>query len=480
MQSLGDFSAATAVLVIRDSPRFVLSRNRSGYLVGLCSVPQLPDLLEVEIRIHSDLAELFDGALHLESPDVGFHDAEVDVGELVDPGSTIPIGWTRMQPADTKGEFSLLSYNVLADKLVDPKELLHVDPSNLSWGNRRRKILRHIDRLKPSIICLQELQSTSNVTARHRDNHYWDLQEQLKSSFMAYSGEYVRRAHMKLAIGCAVFWSCEWERLARQSVRFSDLLKVKCEGHNQQTRAFFTDGNQVAIIVLLRHATTGQHLIVVSTHITCAWQTPASQIAQAAVMTEQVEKFHQAAKARFGFSHAAVIIAGDFNSTPTSGLYNFMLDGKLPVPQIAGVSPNVPDSERIEFPFDSLKHDLELASAYRTVAKSEPQFTCFGGGSTVLTTDQLASQDDKIYPGTSVSVVPLPAWVPGSAEQRLRVLTMPLALDYIFYQHDALQPVAVLDVPTIQAGRSERALPNSQHPSDHVPILATFNFVQHE
>ena len=98
----------------------------------------------------------------------------------------------------------------------------------------------------------------------------------------------------------------------------------------------------------------------------------------------------------------------------------------------------MPEEERgigVRLPFDELQHGRNFDSAYRAVQGSDPLVTNFAG-------------PPRPFSG---------------------------CLDYIFF--DGLRCQAVLDLPSIDAVRSEVALPNSVHPSDHLPLVAMFSFL---
>jgi len=49
-------------------------------------------------------------------------------------------------------------------------------------------------------------------------------------------------------------------------------------------------------------------------------------------------------------------------------------------------------------------------------------------------------------------------------------------LDHIFYNQDELEVISLLHVPSLNELRRERAIPNTEYPSDHFRIEAVFQF----
>ena len=67
--------------------------------------------------------------------------------------------WIDMKSQDVGGqEFKILSYNILAQDLLDIHRYLYDnhDPTGLNWVHRYELIVHEILDIKPDILCLQE------------------------------------------------------------------------------------------------------------------------------------------------------------------------------------------------------------------------------------------------------------------------------------------------------------------------------------
>jgi CCR4-NOT transcription complex subunit 6 len=189
---------------------------------------------------------------------------------------------------------------------------------------------------------------------------------------------------------------------------------------------YFCLGKQVALFVALRHKASGKMLIAATTHIACAFTTPAKQIAQVQILLQQLHSFQTTMTVANGGVEPMVVLTGDYNSEPDSGAIQLIKSGTLPV-----THPHCTvDEEDVRFPFEALSSAVPLRSAYESVLGAEPNFTN-------VTAD---------YQGT---------------------------LDYIF-SNQGLVPLSVLGLPSLSECREEAGLPSSKHPSDHLPIAATF------
>jgi len=167
-------------------------------------------------------------------------------------------------------------------------------------------------------------------------------------------------------------------------------------------------------------------LVVVNTHIHWDPEYPDVKLMQVCMLLEELELILNSNKR---YADAPLIICGDFNSLPDSGVYKFLRDGKL--------ESNHPDFHGLDYgryTSEGPRHPFRLASAYESVG--EPPFTNFTGN----------------FVG---------------------------CLDYIFYSNDKLEVCKILkavdeDVVVSQTG----ALPNAYMCSDHIPLVSEFVFTR--
>ncbi|XP_062146248.1 carbon catabolite repressor protein 4 homolog 4-like [Alnus glutinosa] len=111
-----------------------------------------------------------------------------------------------------------------------------------------------------------------------------------------------------------------------------------------------------------------------------------------------------------------VIVAGDFNSTPGDKVYKYLISSSCSLAQVVECLEDKP---------------IPLCSAYASM-KGEPTFT---------------------------------SCTPGFTD----------TLDYIFFSPtDNIRPVSVLELPEPDSPDVVGGLPNSCHPSDHLPIGVGF------
>ncbi|CAM9804969.1 unnamed protein product, partial [Scytosiphon promiscuus] len=259
-------------------------------------------------------------------------------------------------------EFTVVSYNVLADSLVSFDYIPYCKTWNeAAWRARPGRILKKVLEFRPAVVCLQEV-----------DEDLYDgvFRKQLES--LGYVGTYCRRKGGK-SDGCATFVLGEQVRLVDQ-----EAVTYKVQGHP------VLDRDNVALLVvvdiLLPHQsqtesetpqTGGQtpspdaeapmpraaaaacpqpcnpagassskspasafedcsttrrraaRLVVANTHLLFNPKRGDIKAAQLMVLTGKVERLAKTSGAD------GVMVCGDFNMTPDSALYHYMVKGAL-------------------------------------------------------------------------------------------------------------------------------------------------------
>ena len=371
-------------------------------------------------------------------------------------------------------DFSLMTYNILADMLCTTEQFPKTEISILDWEHRKALLLAEINAHTPGkrsqqrttltaallhlpplntshhlttpphhslpsslhtdILCLQELQG--NAAGAGADDHHAALSEALRDH--GYDGRYVRKTKRNgigwphTQIGNALFWrENTFEFLEHVEVLIAVMLNAACE--DEPSRAHFGRGAQVGLCVALRHIRSGQEIVAVTTHLSCNFQEPWTQVAQVHTVLSSA-----AALAKKYGPSTPVVLGADLNSIPGSGVYHLVASGTLSAshPHLKIIA------EHVEFPDFSGNGDsgggkdvhqpIDFGgrSVYATLLGQEPLFTNFTPG----------------FVGT---------------------------LDYIFASN-GLTPLQVLNLPSEDAVRQEGHLPASQFPSDHCSLFARF------
>ncbi|XP_048804960.1 protein angel homolog 1 isoform X1 [Lagopus muta] len=208
-------------------------------------------------------------------------------------------------------EFRVMSYNILAQDLVEQGHALylHCHPDILNWDYRLPNILQEIQHWDPDVLCLQEVQ----------ENHY---REQLEPAFvkMGFACFYKRRTGRKTD-GCAVCY--------KQS-RFQLITVSPIEYFRPGLDVLNRDN--VGLVLLLQpllpeglDLKAVSPLCVANTHVLFNPRRGDIKLAQMALLLAEIDKIAKTAEGQY----YPVILCGDLNSVPDSPLYKFIRNGQL-------------------------------------------------------------------------------------------------------------------------------------------------------
>jgi mRNA deadenylase 3'-5' endonuclease subunit Ccr4 len=379
--------------------------------------------------------------------------------------------------------FSLITFNILADYLARTDTHAYCPWHLRRWPHRVARIVRGLQKASSDLVCLQEVQGVAQPSSEpeRRHNHYQQLHDLLADSGYSIASLALRcdsdgRVKPHRSLGNAVFYkAASFERAPgawRGRVNLAQELAARCSSPAQLARYVYGK-EQSAAWTRLRHRVSGRCVCVASCHIACDFLNPDAQVAQVHALLSRLES----SVVQPG---DALVLAGDFNSLPESGVRELCVNGVLP---LSHEHAHAPDA-KLRPPLTSLParagaasstvrpsgyaHGLHLASAYESVDGHEPQLT--------NRTPDFGPSSPRLC---------MPTLLPRSAlESTERVLTgrrvartAEGCLDYIFYSSALLTPTRVLPTPTAAQAASEGGgLPSTLVPSDHVPIGASFEF----
>lgn len=205
-------------------------------------------------------------------------------------------------------EFFVMSYNILAQNLLEDNVHLYreSDQQVLDWKNRSRKLLMEIKSLKAEILCLQEVNQT------HYDEF---LEPELRQ--LGYRGVYVKRTGDKMD-GCATFYLAD---------KFTLVESVSVPYY--KSNHSLLDRDNVGLIVKLKphkhHCCEEDHICVANTHLLFNPRRGDIKLAQVICL---IAELNRVAKTNRN-NTCQIIMCGDFNATPFSDLYKFLVQGYL-------------------------------------------------------------------------------------------------------------------------------------------------------
>lgn len=330
---------------------------------------------------------------------------------------------------------SALCYNILCEKYATERLYGYTPSWALSWDYRKELILTEIMNYDTDFLCLQEVD-----IAQYEDYFVKHLQGQ------GYEGIYWPKSRYKTMSdadrrqvdGCATFYKADkFSLVERQLIEFSTVAMQRPDF--KKTDDMFNrvlGKDQIAVICLLEVKETGTRVILANVHI--HWD-PAYRdvkLVQVALLIDEIEKVAAnfarlpprpdtpRAPVYSDGTKIPLIICGDFNSVPSSGVFEFLANGTVP--------PDHPDFMSHlygRYTTDGLRHRLGLKSANATAGEA-----------------------------------PLTNYTPSYQGE----------IDYIWYSTANLAVNAVLG--EVDRGYLEKVVgfPNAHFPSDHICIISEF------
>ncbi|NWH64364.1 PDE12 phosphodiesterase, partial [Geococcyx californianus] len=313
------------------------------------------------------------------------------------------------------GSVRTVSYNILADTYAQTEFSRTVlypycAPYALELDYRQNLLKKELAGYSADLICLQEVDKSVFV-------------DSLAPALDAFGLEGLFKIKEKQHEGLATFYRRDkFSLLSQHDIAFSEALvsdplhkelREKLARYPLVQEKVLQRSSVLQVSVLQSTTDPSRRICVANTHL--YWHPKGGNIRliQIAVALSHIR--HVACDLYPG---APVIFCGDFNSTPSSGTYSFMMSGGIAEDHEDWVSNG--EEERCNMP---LSHPFKLLSAC-----GEPAYTNYVGG----------------FHG---------------------------CLDYIFIDKNVLEVEQVIPLPSHEEVTTHQALPSVSHPSDHIALV---------
>lgn len=208
--------------------------------------------------------------------------------------------------------FTLMSYNVLSQNLLDEHSYLYSDHihAHLNWKHRFKLLMDEIEFIAPEILCLQEVQTS------HLEMFVEALQ-----TFSLDQHIYKKRTDPSRTDGCAIFYN---------SKRFEVMCHETLEYY--QPNVPLLDKPNVAVLAKfsVKQAADRQCFVVATTHLLYNPRRQDIRLAQCQLLLAEIDRLSANGRSRNGkLDYVPTILTGDFNLEPFTAPYRLLCDGKI-------------------------------------------------------------------------------------------------------------------------------------------------------
>ncbi|ORX93439.1 hypothetical protein K493DRAFT_325062 [Basidiobolus meristosporus CBS 931.73] len=326
--------------------------------------------------------------------------------------------------------FTILTYNILSEKYATSQQYGYTPSWALEWEYRKDLILQEILSYNPDILCLQEVEASQyeeffceQLKQADYDSVFW-----VKSRAKTMS-EWERKS----VDGCATFFkSSMFNILDKQIVEFTQVAMKHPDFEKTEDffNRFMTKDN-ISGLALLETKDSKQQLLVANAHIHWDPTFADVKLIQVSMLMNEITRHGSEwiKSYRLGYkdiSKLPILICGDFNSSPTSGVCEFLSRGSVTCDH-----EDLVDHNYGKFTSKGLAHKIPLRSAYSQIG--ELPFTNFTAHFTGV-------------------------------------------IDYIWHSTGMLSVNGLLGGLDAEYVSRNVGFPNAQNPSDHICLLAEIKF----
>lgn len=380
--------------------------------------------------------------------------------------------------ADDAFVFRLLSFNILAQNLLEAHPYLYLqhDRQALHWDVRKPLLLQEILGAQADVICLQEMQK----------KHLSEFVKPFKE--LGYSYLFKKRTNNK-EDGLLFLYRSDLFNL-------DDYAKVEL----YQPGVGVLNRDNVGIVAKLSLCDSpNTQIVIATTHLLFNPRRNDVRLAQAQLLLTEIERIAFIENTALGPKYLPIILCGDFNLEPHTGVYKFITEGvfqyygkgrNLEPAKYHGLSNSlIPPRLQIT---DNCQYFHLLIKRLKEDAAEDTKDAKFNNMQDKLNEEvninNTESQVIEIKPGhyvkfssgTLTHPFKLRSLYKHENSQGEKEATTNqgewITVDYIFYSD--IEPVDKYILPTIEQCTSLPTVPNFAVGSDHLCIGATFKILK--
>jgi len=358
--------------------------------------------------------------------------------------------WIQLSPLDRftpTALFTVMCYNVLCDRYATRNLYGYCPQWALNWEYRKKGILDEIRHYAADIITLQEVETEQFYTfflpELKRDGYDGVFSPKSRAKTM-------QETEKKHVDGCAIFYrTSKFLLVKEQVVEFNQVAIANAEGSDDMLNRVMPKDN-IALAALLQTkeacwenglpadpTLVAQPILVSSVHIHWDPEFSDVKLIQSIMLMEQLAQIMEEVGHSFRPGHkngpnaVQLLLCGDFNSLPNSGVIEFLQNGRV----------RHDHSDFREFAYKSvLQKMLSLSAKDEDFTHNFHLATAYGG---------------NIMPYTNYT------------------FDFKGIIDYIFYPRHTMRPLGILG-PISEEWLEENKIVGCPHPhitSDHFSLL---------
>ncbi|KAL5726289.1 hypothetical protein ACHQM5_009343 [Ranunculus cassubicifolius] len=348
-------------------------------------------------------------------------------------------------PSISQEKFTVVSYNILGDKnAAKHRDLYSLIPQEyMKWDRRKKLICEELIEKDSDIICLQEV------------DKYYDLLEIMEKQ--GYTGSFTQRSGGAVD-GCAMFWKADKFRLL--------------EGESIEFKDFGLRDNVAQIYVFEMCRDDSRRVLVGNIHVLFNPSRGDIKLGQIRVLLSRAQTLSEK------WGNVPVVLAGDFNCTPQSAIYQFISSSQL---DVALYDKKYLSGQHGRHPPHSgcfrgyMSRTMLLMDRFMNKSWSEEE-TMSATGNTNGTIAEHPLRLKSSYASVKVTEGPLRTrdfhGEPLATSFHSKFLG---TVDYLWYS-EGLVPSRVLDTPPLDILRKTQGLPYKKLGSDHLALVSEYAF----
>lgn len=216
---------------------------------------------------------------------------------------------------------TVATYNILCPTYASSQSFSYVPAWALQWESRKATILQEAISYGADILCIQEM-DTGSYSDFFREQ--FKIRGDYDSVFYQKSrARTMVEGEKRLVDGCAIFWKASFFQLVEQRcIYLSQLFPQKTISDHEHIANRFLSRDNIGLAVVLERE-GGRYTVVVNTHMHWDPEYPDVKTLQGIMLLKEVDLIMQR------YPSAELVVCGDFNSLPSSSLYEMYLNGHL-------------------------------------------------------------------------------------------------------------------------------------------------------